>query len=259
MRDLYLRVQTPTPRCRRPFAGWWQGLLLTVICVGALTFSSIATAVNAQTATSEKPPAKAAGEPDKPAEQTAPAGPPAVIEGFRSAHFGMSEEQLRQAIAKDFSTAAAKLKKITHPSEKTAVLSLPATELLPHSGPAQVSYILGYKSKKLIQINIVWHSDGSDESNETVVGTANSLRDYFAAQSYQPGSVVANRQLSESAIVVFRGADLQGRLVVVVLNGSPAAERKDEKAPRPRPLSLELSYVADAAHPDVFRIPKGQF
>ena len=89
--------------------------------------------------------------------------------------------------------------------------------------------------------------------------TANSLRDYFAGQSYKPGSVVANRQLNENAIVVFRGADAQDRLVLVVLHGSAAADAKDEKAPRPRPLSLELSYIADAAHPDVFRIPKGQF
>jgi hypothetical protein len=29
-------------------------------------------------------------------------GPPAVIEGFRQARFGMNEEQVRQAIRKDF-------------------------------------------------------------------------------------------------------------------------------------------------------------
>lgn len=73
-----------------------------------------------------------------------------------------------------------------------------------------------------------------------MVGTANSLRDYFAGQSYKPNSVIANRQLSANAIVVFRGADAQDRLVLIVLNGSPTAEAKDEKAPRPRPLSLEL-------------------
>jgi len=89
--------------------------------------------------------------------------------------------------------------------------------------------------------------------------TANSLRDYFDGQSYKPGSVVANRQLNENAVVVFRGADAQDRLVLMVLHGSTAAEGKDEKAPRPRPLSLELSCIADAEHPDGFRIPKGQF
>jgi hypothetical protein len=169
----------------------------------------------------------------------------------------MTEDQVRQAVGKDFPNTAAKLKKVTHPSEKTTILNLPVAELLPHTGIAQVSYILGYKSKKLIQVNIVWRSDGSEKNNEMVVGTANSLRDYFAGQSYKAGSVVANRQLSENAIVVFRGADTQDRLILMVLNGAPAAASKDDKTPRP--LSLELSYIADAAHPDVFRIPKGQF
>ena len=34
---------------------------------------------------------------------------------------------------------------------------------------------------------------------------------------------------------------------------------EDKKRPRLPPLSLELSYILDAAHPDVFRISKGQF
>jgi hypothetical protein len=210
----------------------------------------------AQNPAPDKPAAKTAGDAEKAAE---PAGPPAAIAGFRTAQFGMSEDQLRQAIAKDFPTAATKLKKTTHPSEKTTVLILPVLDLVPNTGSAQVSYILGHKSKKLIQVNVVWRSDGSEEHNETVVGTANSLRDYFAGQSYKSGSVVANRQLNDNAIVVFRGADAQDRLVLIVLHGSAAAAGKDEKAPRPRPLSLELSYIAAAAHPDVFRIPKGQF
>jgi hypothetical protein len=137
------------------------------------------------------------------------------------------------------------------------VLSLAVSDLLPHTGAAQVSYILGYKSKKLIQINVTWRSEGSDESDQTVIGAANSLRDYFAAQNYKPGTVVANRQLNENAIVVFRGADAQDRIVLVLLNGAAAA-RKDEKPP-PLPLTLELSYIADPANPDVFRIGKGQF
>jgi hypothetical protein len=33
----------------------------------------------------------------------------------------------------------------------------------------------------------------------------------------------------------------------------------DKKGPRPPPLSLELSHILDAAHPDVFRVSKGQF
>jgi hypothetical protein len=86
------------------------------------------------------------------------------------------------------------------------------------------------------------------------------LRDYFASQNYKNDSAVANRQLAENTILVFRANDLQGRTVLLVLSGVAAEVRQEEKkGPRPPPLTLELSYIEDAAHPDVFRIAKGQF
>ncbi len=171
----------------------------------------------------------------------------------------MTEDQVREAIKKDLPAAAGKLKIATHPSEKTAVLSLLVPDLLPHSGNALISYIIGYKSKRLIQVNILWTSEGSEDSDETVVGVANSLRNYFAGQNFKPDSVVVNRQLAENSIVVFRASDLQNRTVLVLLTGAGTAARNDAKTPRPPPLTLELSYIADAAHPDIFKIGKGQF
>jgi hypothetical protein len=189
-----------------------------------------------------------------------PAGPAATIDGFRQALFGMNEEQVRQAIRKDFSATAGKIGNAVHPSEKTTVLSVPVSDLLPNTGNARISYIFGYRSKKLIQVNIVWTSEGNAAGDETLVGTANSLRDYFASQNYKPDTVVANRQLAENTIVVFSAGDLQGRMVLLVLSGvAAAAHGEEKKGPRPPPLTLELSYIQDAAHPDVFRIGKGQF
>jgi hypothetical protein len=184
---------------------------------------------------------------------------PAAILGFRQAHFGMSEEQARQAIRKDFPTTFGKLTSTTHPSEKTIVLSLAVTDLMPHSGDARISYIFGYRSKKLIQVNVVWTSDGNAADDETVVGTANALRSYFLLQKYQLDSVVANHEIAENTILVFRANDAEGRTVLLLLSGVAAAARsKERKAPQP-PLTLQLSYIQDAAHPDIFRIAKGQF
>jgi hypothetical protein len=188
-----------------------------------------------------------------------PTGPPAQIEGFRQARFGMNEEQVRQAIRKDFPAAAAKLTSAVHPTEKTTVLSLSVTELLPHTGNARISYIIGYRSKKLSQVNIVWTSDGTAAGDEVVVGTANALRDYFTSQNFQPDSVVVNHQLAANTILVFRGSDDQKRTVLLVLSGMAAVARPEEKKAKTPPLTLELSYIEDAAHPDVFRIGKGQF
>src|SRR5438105_4930964 len=73
----------------------------------------------------------ARGQPALAEEQTNPSEtrpgaaqePPAAIEGFRNARFGMSEEQVRQAIRKDFPAAPAKPTSALHPAEKTTVLS----------------------------------------------------------------------------------------------------------------------------------------
>jgi hypothetical protein len=256
MRAIFNAVQRGNRRFERQFC-CWEARSILIFFGGVLVLLASFGFTAAQTTVPDKP-QKTESDQRKAPEQ-APPGPPATVDGFRTARFGMTEEQIRQAIGKDFPGSVGKLKKITHPSEKTTVLSLPASDLLPHTGTAQISYILGYKSKKLIQINVVWRSDGNDESDQTLVGTANALRDYFAAQSYKPGTIVANRQLNENSIVVFRGADAQDRIVLVLLNGAAGAARKGEKQPPPPPLAVELSYTADAANPDVFRIGKGQF
>ena len=82
-----------------------------------------------------------------------------------------------------------------------------------------------------------------------------------AAAENGPGAVViANRQLADNTIIVFRANDLQGRTVLLVLSGVAAAARTEEKKqPQAPPLTLKLSYIVDPAHPDIFRIGKGQF
>ena len=180
---------------------------------------------------------------------------PASIDGFRAARFGMTEEELRRAIRKDFPKAG--LSVATNPSEKTTVLSLTESGLLPDTGPARISYILGYRSKRLIEVNILWVSNGASASDATVVGTANNLRDYFSAQRFKAQSVVRNRKLEDGAILVFRASDEGGRMVLLLLSGSGAAARRGKSTPPP--LTLQLSYIADGAHPDIFRIGKGQF
>jgi hypothetical protein len=239
-------IETPMTLLSRRLRRWAGGGSLAFIVACGLMLSSVCPPACARAAT-----------PEKPADPASPAAPPAAIDGFRDAHFGMNEEEVRRAIRKDFPRSAAKLKKMIHPAEKTTVLWLPVQNLIPDTGVAQVSFILGYKSKTLMQVNILWRSTRSEDSDQTVVGAANSLRDYLKARSYKPGSEVVNRRLGNNEIVVFRGADAQDRTVLVVLSGGVAAKRKGKKA-LPA-LTLELSYIADPAHPDVFRIGKGQF
>jgi hypothetical protein len=194
------------------------------------------------------------------ASPVTPSGSPAAIDGFRDAHFGMSEEQVRAVVRREFPAAATSLMSAVNPSEKTSVLSVTVPDLVPQTDNAHISYIFGYRSRKLIQVNIVWTSNRSRANDEAIVGTANALRDYFNSENFAPNSIVANRQLSPNTILVFRGIDDKKRTVLLVLSGVPGSVRsEDKKAPRPGPLTLELAYVEDPTHPDVFRISKGQF
>jgi hypothetical protein len=179
----------------------------------------------------------------------------AKVEGFRSAAFGMPEAQVRQAIRKDFPGPGEKITSEANAAEKTTVLGVLVPDLIPGTGKARISYILGYTSKKLIQVNVNWNAEPkSPASAEGLVGAANLLRNYFLAGGYRPDSIVANRQLP-NGYVVFRGLDARARMVMLVLSGATGTVEHD-KAP---PVALQLSYILDPEHPDVYQVPKGTF
>jgi hypothetical protein len=207
----------------------------------------------------------ALAQPQSPARPAEPDAPPEVrptttpVEGFRQARFGMSEQQVRQAVHRDFPAAASRLSRTTHPREKTTLLSLTVEDLLPDVGPAQISYILGYASKRLVQVNIVWTSDGRTSArDEAIVAAANTLRDHFLVQYHAADEIVANHQFGDNAILVFRAAQADGRMVLLLLAGTAAAGRANRN-PAPSPLTLQLSYIRDHARPDIFRIERGRF
>jgi hypothetical protein len=180
----------------------------------------------------------------------------AKVDGFRSALFGMTEVQVRQAIKKDFPLPGDKVANEPHAAEKTAVLTIQVPDLIPGAGRARVSYIIGYTSKKLIQVNLTWTAEAKSAAAEGVVGAANLLRNHFLAAGYQPNSILANHQLP-NGYVVFRGLDGAGRMVMLMLAGATGADAEKDKAPPP--ITLQLSYVLDPQHPDVFRVAKGMF
>ena len=187
-------MQIPLSGDRRPAAF----VALDVVCGNVRVLSAAGCAVRGQT-----PAARCRGA-SSPAQRTA--GRDRRVSQCAVRH---ERGAGSQAIRKDFPAAAAKLSSAVHPSEKTTFCRSPSPTCCRNTGTARISYIFGYRSKKLIQINVVWASDGSAASDETIVATANSLRDYFASQNYKPDSVVANRQLAENTILVFRASDVQ--------------------------------------------------
>ena len=180
----------------------------------------------------------------------------AVMKGFRSAHFGMSERDVLKAIKTDFKVGKKKVSRLVHPNEKTITLGISVPKLLPETGPAKVFYILGYKSKRLIHINVVWGKPATKKPNaDAVVATANQLRNHFVQKKFQKEGFAVNSQMGEGLILVFQGKDRKGRAARLILSNP---KQKNDK-PAGENISLTLSYIENPENPDVFRIKEGDF
>ena len=180
----------------------------------------------------------------------------AVVNGFRSANFGMKERDVLKAIKKDFGIGKKQVSRKTHPNEKTVTFGIQVDKLLPESGPAKVFYIMGYKSKRLIHINVIWGKPITKKPNaEAIVATANQLRNHFAQKKYQKEGFALNAPLGEGVILVFQGKDRKGRAAKILLV-NPKAEGDTKVGEN---IALTLSYIEKPMDPDVFRIKEGDF
>jgi hypothetical protein len=179
----------------------------------------------------------------------------ASIDGFRSAKFGVSESEVFKAINKDFRIKKKNVSRVVNSNEKTITLGINAKDLLTGSGSSKVFYILGYKSRKLIHVNIVWGRPVDKKPNAgEIVSTANQLRNYFAQKRYQKNGFALNAKLGEGIILVFQGKDKKGRAARLLLSNP---KNKDSKAGNN--ITLTLSYIEKPEDPDVFKIKEGDF
>ena len=184
---------------------------------------------------------------------------PVSIDGFRSAHFGMSEAEIRTAIEADFKLSGSAVRPGNDPVQRTRALSVTVPALVPDSGKATIDYVFGYKSQRLIEVNVIW-SATTDPANkpDTLLHTGATLQGYFQGETFPAGQAVANAVLANGSLLLFRGTDPAGHTVVLLLSGPVHQDAKDHKE-QMTPSVLSLVYAVDPAHPDVFRLQKGAF
>ena len=177
------------------------------------------------------------------------------VDGFRTARFGMTPNEVIRAIEQDFDIPERDINQDVNLKEKTESLWVPIHDLLPGSGPAKVYYIFGFKSKRLIQVNIFWGRPATDTPNpNTIVETANQLRDHFLRKNFEKDGLMVNAPLGEEVILVFRGKDAKGYMVVLLLSNIPSGPQATNDN-----ISLRLSYISNPENPDVFRIKNSDF
>ena len=120
----------------------------------------------------------------------------------------MTEAQVKAAIHKDFNIPVEKEQTEENPSERTTVLSVTVNDLLEGAGKARISYILGFSTKKLIQVNIVWGNTIDPQAKpEQIVAAANQLRTLFLNSGYDSQTIASNVATADGSITVFQGQD----------------------------------------------------
>jgi hypothetical protein len=224
----------------------------------------------------------------KPPAQVAPQAITAEVTGFRSARFGMSEEQVREAIKRDFDIDAKDVKKLRNEVQKTDIIGVQVDDLVPGSGTSLVFYIFGYSSKRLIHVNVVWGRLAQQTTPPaSLVNTGAILQGYFKNLGLAAGPTPS----TTAQVTLFQGADEKKRTIQLVIELAPVAPEKkpqaaapakpaDPKAARPAQpaasaqqpaadkagdtqqfvaTSLRLSYVESMSNPDIYTVPKGKF
>ena len=188
------------------------------------------------------------------------------IEGYRSAQFGMTGDEVRGAITKDFSVEPSAIQTLPNPAEGTTALVVQLPELPPGPGPVTITYILGATSHRLIRANVIWFaaSPAPDRRREfAAAGVA--LADYFTSAPNRPLNSGPGGQLGPNAVLLYVAADDHGAALEVAAEGiafqvTDTKTKVTKNSAEPAgPALLRVSYIADALHPDVKRLMPGAF
>ena len=232
----------------------YRGAFGAAIVAGLLLIGVGAAPQPAPTPDQRQPPETPGATPEtEPVEQV-------KLEGFRSARWGMDAAQVKAAIQKDFAIAADKVKTEENAAERTTILTVTVNDILEGAGPARVSYVLGFKTKKLIQVTILWGTPVDPQAHpDKIVAAANQLRQLFLDSGYQPDTVVTNARMADGTILVFQGQDADKHTTVLRLANASAPPRGTKKEATGAIVALSLSYTLDSRSPDIFRLKKGQF
>ena len=157
---------------------------------------------------------------------------------------------MRVAAEKDFKLKPAEIKVAENPVEKTRILVATIVDPLPGGAHAQISYVFGYKSKKLIQIGLLW-TKAVDRSvtSQRLIADAQILQNYFRSVGYRPDSVAFNAAFAKG-VVAFRGNDKDNHATVLILEGK-ITKNATGALVLTEAQQLSLFYSANPDHPDV--------
>lgn len=187
------------------------------------------------------------------------------VTGFRDARFGMTEQDVRAIVTKSLGVKPGDIASSTNPVEGTTVLTARVASLDPVSSPAQIAYIFGYATKKLIQVNVIWGDDNSKDpaAPDALITAGSRLERYFAGFTWRKDAARAGIPVGENTVVLFSGEDDKKGAVRLIADGVRYQMQRDGNqttSPEPKgPPKLIINYIADRENPDIAKIEKGKF
>lgn len=182
----------------------------------------------------------------------------AAVLGFRSARFGMTEDEVRDAISKDFGQSGDQIEVTTPDLARTKILRIKVSNLIEDTGDSVVTYVLGYQSQRLFRVNVVWGTPVNPETTAAQINKiATLLQQYFDGQNFPPDNVTRRLKINNNTVMLLRAADLEGRTVALLLQ--QAQVQPEGQAEPSWAYLLRLSYILDPEHLDVYQLEPGDF
>lgn len=183
------------------------------------------------------------------------------ITGFRSAVFGMSAGEVRSAIRQDFGLEGTAIREVQNTREGTTILAISLPALEPGPGPAEIYYILGATTARLMHVNVSWSTSDTprDSERDHIAIAGMQLSRYFTERNWKPDGMVTGVVLEAGEVLLFAGVDPTDAGVEVLVRGVTTTTAEGETTTPTGPASLHVSYMQRMGQPDVVRVEEGAF
>lgn len=181
--------------------------------------------------------------------------------GYRSAHFGMTEAAVLDAMEADFAIPRESVERSANAVEKTISLTITIEDLVARTGRTEITYIFGYLSNKLIQVNLMWRvTSRFAGAKPRLKWAAKVMTNRLALWGIPRYEVEPNTKTKDGATLLFRGMSKSGMVTLISLKVP-----SEDKASLSVSLSvdegywLRVAFIENSGAPDIYKIEPGQF
>lgn len=195
-------------------------------------------------------------------------GTPFENRGFRGARWGMGMDEVKAVIAAAWPEALAGARLQVDEAARTTALAITVPTLAPGPGPAEISYVFGAASRRLVAVHQTWTLPGNpdDAQRAALLRAATTLAGELVGYQWPDFATTRGRVTAPGELILFAGRDFQGGGVEVRVGGVAldvelpgAVRRRAHRAAPSGPAHLRKSLVASIDHPDIYTIPPGAF